>query len=587
MASNVKSHRSSFDPHKHSSLSEGSTVSLRARILQEIIETSPRSHERGIELRRAATKWGLSIRTLQRWSAAVEGAEGDISKLGRKVSNKISEKRVFVSRTFDREFQSSVQFDPNLLPSLQEKVDQLIRAAWASPAQRAGWKQVRREVLTAFGRYLQDRGIALPERALTLSQRRIREARFYRIVDVRNHDRKNYDDHRPRILRRNDMLAPMQQIVMDVKVIDCAVTRADGSTAWPRMVAFMDTGTQRLFRRFFLLEKGEAIRQEHVAGVFLEMASDPLWGFPQQLYRDNGSEFFILDLIREALNQLRSDKVPTIINARPYSAASKPIESRFAVLDRFVFSQMEGWTGGNRLKNKIKSLGKPPAPYPGSFSEFIREADERISILETVPIGSGPSMGKSPAQILESQQVKGWRALLLPPDRLDAAFCSKDARRVSRGYIRILGNLYRHARLVSGQMVRIAIPWRKGALPLVELPDLGWQYLEPCNYFPPTSQSGIRESDKRKREYDAEVSRLEKMAGTIDLKANHRDRLRNVRLESPPDPVVDPTALYAERSLGRALSNPPTSSGKTINPARSQKHSETAEIEKYLAKKRG
>lgn len=52
-------------------------------------------------------------------------------------------------------------------------------------------------------------------------------------------------------------------------------------------------------------------------------------------------------------------RVTTIINARPYSAASKPIESRFSVFDRFVFSQMPGWTGGNRMRNKVETVGNP------------------------------------------------------------------------------------------------------------------------------------------------------------------------------------------------------------------------------------
>lgn len=282
---------------------------------------------------------GVSIRSMQRWVARFEAAEGDINSLRRWSRNEPASRRVWVSRTFDREYLKVC--DPALLPSLRAKIDQLIRAAWVSPAQRAGWNQVRREATTAFARHLHGMHINLPDAAITLSQRRIREARHFRIVDVREHDRKTYDDQLPRIRRSNEVLVPMQQIVMYVKVVDCAIRRDDSTIAWPRMIAFMDTATQRVFRRFFLLKPSEGIRQEHVAAVLLEMISDPWWGFPQQLYRDNGSEFFILDMIRMALEELQEQKARTIINARPYSAASKPIESKFASLDRFVFSQME------------------------------------------------------------------------------------------------------------------------------------------------------------------------------------------------------------------------------------------------------
>lgn len=209
-------------------------IQFRWRVVQEVLETKPRSFERGIELKRACRKWGVPIRTMQRWITNFEASGGDVASLDRISRIDPASRRVWVSRTFDREYLKA--FDPALLPSLQAKVDQLIRAAWASPAQRAGWKQVRREVVTAFERHLHGMCITLPEAAMTISQRRVREARYFRIIDIRAHDRKTYDDHLPRIRRSNDLLVAMQQIVMDVKVVDCAVGRADGSIAWPRMI---------------------------------------------------------------------------------------------------------------------------------------------------------------------------------------------------------------------------------------------------------------------------------------------------------------------------------------------------------------
>ncbi len=561
---------------------EAARVEFRWRVVQEVLGTAGRSYERGVELRRAYKKWGVPVRTMQRWIARFEAADGNVNAFGRARQQDVGGRRVWVSRTFDQIYLLDKHRDPDLLPALQAKVDQLIRAAWASPAQRAGWKQVRREVVTAFARHLREIGISMPYNAITLSQRRIREARYFRIVDVRAHDRKTYDDQRPRIRRSNNLFVPMQQIVMDVKVVDCAVFRADGTVAWPRMIAFMDMGTQRVFRRFFLLAASEAIRQEHVAAVFVEMVCDPMWGFPQQLYRDNGSEFFILDMIRTALNQLQDQKARTIINARPYSAASKPIESRFATLDRFVFSQMQGWTGGDRMRKKTAHLGRPPAPFPGTFAQFIKEADERICVFENTPIGSGPFAGKTSPQLLAEHIALGWRPLLVPAERIDAAFCTRQTRRVSRGCLKIAGSTYRHSSLVTGQTVNIALPWRRQGLPLALIPGTGWVYLDLETPFAPTSIDGARASDKRRREHDMAVLKLKTIAGEIDLEANRLERLKASSVLPAVQPIFDPTALPDKELLARALIH--QCDRQRAEPVKNErKRSETEELERYLA----
>lgn len=564
---------------------ESATISFRWRVIQEILGTPQRSYQRGLELRRAHLKWAVPIRTMQRWVSRFETSEGNVNSLARSRQAKVCQRRVWVSRQFDRAYHLG-GYDPALLQQLRATVDQLIRAAWASPAQRAGWQQVRREVVCAFARHLRELLICVPEHEIRLSQRRIREARYFRIVDVREHDRKMYDDQRPRIRRANNQLLPMQQIVMDVKVVDCAVRRDDGSVAWPRMIAFMDTGTQRIFRRFFLLNPGEGIRQEHVAATFLEMISDPNWGFPQQLYRDNGAEFFILDLIRHALQQLQESKVPTIINARPYSAASKPIESKFAALDRFVFSQLGGWSGGDRMRKKTAHLGRPPVPYGGSFAEFVRDANERIQIFESLPISSGPFSGKSPVRLIEEHALKGWRPLLVPVERVDAAFCTRDRRRISRGCVSITGEKYRHPSLINGQTVTVAMPWRRGAAPLAQVPEEGWVRLEPDRMFAPTDIAGARASDQRRREHDAAVRQLKRRAGHIDLKENHRERLAASVDKLVTPAVHDRSALPDERSLGEALASSPVAAPAGVRAFKETKQSQTEELEAYLASRR-
>ena len=169
-------------------LSGSALIAFRWRVVQELLETGQRTRERGVELHRAARKWGVSVRSLQRWLAAHDAAGGDINSFLRKRTSSAGTRRVWVSRRFDRAFLHAHRRNAELLPKIAAEVDRLICAAWASPAQRAGWRQVRREVLSTLTKTLREKKIELPSIDVSLSQRRIREASHYRIVDVRAYE---------------------------------------------------------------------------------------------------------------------------------------------------------------------------------------------------------------------------------------------------------------------------------------------------------------------------------------------------------------------------------------------------------------
>ncbi|CAN5881074.1 hypothetical protein BH11PSE6_BH11PSE6_03720 [soil metagenome] len=531
---------------------QSKTIEYRYRVIQEAIDQPRRSPERKAEIERASRKWGVPVRTIHRWIANAEAAGFDMNALGRKRPADAGKRRVWVSRRFDAAFLAAGH-PADLLPELAEIADQLTRAAWASPVQRAGWKQVRREVITAFQRELRNRNLALAPAAFDLSQRRIVQAQHYRVVDIRAHDRKRYDDMKPRIRRDNTLLQPMAQIVMDVKPLDCIVRRPDGTTTWPKMIGFMDTGTHRIFRHYVLLPQGEGVRQEHVVEAFLRMVAHPEWGFPQQLYRDNGTEFYILDKIRDALALINEPGARTIINAKPYSGASKPIESKFAVLDRFVFSQMGGWAGGNRMNKKTQTVGKPTAPYAGSFDAFVQEAEQRIEIFEHQEIGSGPFKGKTPQGCFADHVANGWRPVRIHPALLDSAFCKRTTFVVRQAAIRWNGDRWRHPELAScnGQQVEVALPWRRDAHPLVNLPEFSWTYLAPEMLHLPGEIAGAIESGRMQKRSDGATRQLQRKAGAIDLEANRFDRVAILPTRAAPAPLIDlAMSEEAERFAG-------------------------------------
>ena len=62
--------------------------------------------------------------------------------------------------------------------------------------------------------------------------------------------------------------------------------------------------------------------------------------------------------IEDALKMLADEGVRVLIKAKPYSGASKPIESRFSVIDRQITALMDGYTGSNRMDKKIQRIDR-------------------------------------------------------------------------------------------------------------------------------------------------------------------------------------------------------------------------------------
>lgn len=511
----------------------------RLAMIEDAMAHPARSPERTAELERAAAKHKVTVRTLQRWIRNVEECGGDVGALANQRPRNSGQRRVMVSREFDQAWRAK-GYPEDALASLGDWVGEEIESWWQSPAQRAGWRRVQLEVQTALVLECQDRGFPLHKRFCALSKRRIMTASYHRIVDIRANDRKRYDDAKPRIRRDNSKFAPMEQIVMDVKPIDNIVLRPDGSEAWPKMIAFHDTGTHRIFCWFVLLPPGEGVRQEHVIEAFLAMVSHPEWGFPKQLYRDNGTEFAVFDKIRSAITMIGGDASRSIINAKPYSGASKPIESKFSMLDRSVFSQMGGYAGGNRMNKKTQTVGKPPAPYPGSFDQFVNEALARIlDVHHNMPLHSGPFKGQTSADAFDRHVQAGWRPVMVDTLALDASFCTMDSRKVDRGFVSIDGNRFSHPELPNGRKVTIARPWRRGALPLVDLPELGWAALQPDMLHLPGDIAGAIEASRMQAKQDKTVTTLKRKVRKANPERNLATRLATLPTSATPAPLMD------------------------------------------------
>jgi hypothetical protein len=241
------------------------------------------------------------------------------------------------------------------------------------------------------------------------------------------------------------------------------------------------------------------------------------------------------------------------------------------------------------MNKKTQTVGKPPRPYPRTFEDFQHEAALRIRDFEAQPIGSGPFAGRSPLQCYHDHLEKGWQPVSVDLNALDAAFCERIERRVDRGSVSIGSNRFRHPELPNGRRVAIAMPFRRGAYPLVQLPELGWAYLEPEMLHLPGEISGAIESGRMQRRNVRRVSDMRRQAGTIDLRANIDDRVAALPTRAAPAPLID--VMLSTDAMALADARVEAEQKRLAAPGEAERRAarlmaETEELERYLASKR-
>lgn len=512
---------------------QGARIAARLAMIDSVIVHPLGTTARGAAVKAAAEKHGVSRKTVERAAAAWEA--GGLSGLGRKRPTNAGVKRVVISKVFDAAF-IAAGGDEAELAAQSEAVTQDLRGLWASRAEASGWADIQRMAEFLLWERCTTLGLAIPKTAYRIGRARIESQSAYRAVNIMRNDRKRFSDTKPFIARDWTGFEPMQQVVGDVKPLDVVITRPDGSLVYPKMVAFMDAGTGRVFHQLYMLAKGEGIRQEHITETFIAMCSDPAWGFPKGLYLDNGSEFAGLEKIRGALELINLPGARPIIYAKPYHASSKPVEALFARLDRYVFAAMPGHVGGNRMAKKIQTVGRPPQPFPGPWEEFEATVADLIKLYNDRPQG-GQWGGRSPFSVLGDWIAKGWRPVTVDPLEIDAAFCERDTRRIDRGIIKIGGKRLTHPTLYTlpaQTVVQIAMPWRRGGRPLFQAPGIGWAYLDVDFALPADWKEGAKEAGRRQRGQVRQITATAKAAPSVDPMDLKRRMAASVELPALP-----------------------------------------------------
>ncbi len=471
--------------------------------------------QRGAAIRHIVEQTGEPLRTVRRWVNEYNrhGLEG---LMRRKASN-AGEARCGVSMAFDKAF-IAAGHSPHLLADLGEFVDRTIAGLWKSRSDDGGETEVGELTQYLLYKQCEEIGAPMPHSACKIGRRRVRSLRRYRIVNIRNNDAKAFRNMLPAITRDWTGLDPMQIIVADVKHLDVLVTRADGTKAYPKMIGFMDGGTGRIFSYLVLCPERRSITQKLVIEAFIAMAQDPQWGLPRQLYLDNGSEFGGLDKIIPALALLNDDQGREIIRAQPYNAQAKPIEPLFARLDRYCFSSLPGYTGGDRVKKKTQNDGKAPDAWKGTWERFCETVGGLIDYYHQRKVG-GQWAGRSPNEVFQTKVDAGWRPVFAKPLALEIAFCDRKTVKLSKFGIRHNSNRYWHPELsaLPGRSeVELLLPWLDGAPPVAILPDSRPVRLMEELPYPANDVSGAIESGRRKQSYKRAVARLDREFAAID-----------------------------------------------------------------------
>jgi hypothetical protein len=558
----------------------------RLEVIAPALNQPAQSAERADAIRRASDETLKSRRTLYRWLRQYE--DHGLRGLARAQPSNAGRRRVVVSRRFDQAFRAA-SYGEAALAHIAAELEAALKGLWTSRAEQAGVTEVQRLAEFALLEICEAQGLQLPATAMRLSRRRVERFAHYRVVNQRRNDRKAFDNARPRIRRDWTGLAPMERVVADVKHLDVIVTRQDGSPAWPKIVAFMDAGTGRVFVHPVLLERGEGVRQEHVIEGFLAMVSQAQWGFPQGLYLDNGSEFGALAKIDSALQLLNAPGARTLIFARPYNASAKPVESLFARLDRYVFGLLPGYAGPNRMAQKTQTVGKPPKPYPGSWDEFCATLRDLIAAHNLRPV-SGPWSGRSPQDWFQDKVATGWRPASVDPLALDAAFADQDSRRVDRGVLKINGRRYTHPALTalpSRTVVDLALPWRRIAEPLAQI-DGAWVCLQRELAYPARWVEGARESGRRQKAQNQHVAALARDAPVVDpVAAKVRWSQRLAQAPAPPPAAAATLDLGGEvQARARSMRPPAVDAVEACSPAELRRAREMALTERLEREQR-
>ncbi|MEX1034416.1 MAG: Mu transposase C-terminal domain-containing protein, partial [Sneathiella sp.] len=493
--------------------------------------------------------------------------------LGRASRADRNQRKVLITRQWDR----AIKLPDDIKEQIAEKIEQYIRSLWAKLQPGSGWKEVQREASRKLLSLTIDAKPDMPEGKIRnycqISRPAIERWRQYSAIALHDMDAKAYFDKQPRIQRGIKTLLPMQVVMGDVHPIDILYQRDDGSLATAKGIFWQDVATGRLTGTVEFFPKGKGVRQEHVIESFAQMARDPRWGAPTELYLDNGGEYNWSKFVEDAMKLTQmpikfldngkfipsSDQAVT--KAQPYNAPAKGLlEGAFAILEQKHFSKIPGWIGGDRMRKKTANVGKAPIPFQDSQEALVQAIHNAVAVYNDSPQG-GRLKGLSPNQRFAELVDAGWNWTRFEDGLIESILCKREQRTIHQARIKYKGELYYHDALTNpalgdtvevriplfGHQKRIAVFDRNRNFVCIALPD---------RVFDHGDRDGAIESGRRKTFMRKQIRAMRKETDKIDTLEILTEQAESI--EPTPLPELGGVIKLSDQDerAGRELAKP-------------------------------
>lgn len=500
----------------------------------------------------------LSKTTLYQWVQNFElyGVHG----LTAKVRKDKGQSKVFISRAWS----DAVPFDDDTKASIERDLKTYVRSLIKGGSQfkqtcvLTGWKL--REISAVYGYKAPDDAIV---NVFLLPQAFVQAERQYKAVYRHKSDRKASEDDRPRVKRTTAKLEPMEVVVMDVHHMNVHVGRDDGTYSTPKLIAFHDIATGRVFCEIIQFDLRGGVRNSDIITAFVNMCKHPAFGVPQFLYADNGSEYGFADDLEDALKLgakvvgfLDDKERNRVIRSIAYNASAKHVEGWFRQMNQQYFRHIQGWRDDDPMNPKRPELGKLHDPYPHGFEAFCEEVYSYLQAYEHIP-QYGELGGKSPANAYKRHVDAGWSATLLDPDQLLTVFTRAETRVVKKHGVEVRGAAWTCDGLLTyfGRTVLVHIPKYHGFGELL-ITDESGEIIGTAvadREFDVLDERGAKESARRVSIRNKALRDLDKSVPTIDVGAEivAYGRAQTAVIPNPPRGTitVDRTASQRRAKL--------------------------------------
>ncbi len=356
----------------------------------------------------------------------------------------------------------------------------------------------------------------------------------YRIVATFKSDRKAYEDNeKPRISRTASGMWPMELVVGDVHHLDIVMRREDGSTAWPKLIAWADQATRRVRVDVVLLDKATGIRNADVIRSYIAMTQDETWGMPHRLYLDHGSEYIWPEFVDDAMKLVRANTPgfmssihyfdrrsdSSIVRAKPYNAAAKLIEGIFGHLERHIFNTIFGWAGGNRMNKKTEKVGRPTKPFPGDIDALRKIIASYMTIYQDQK-QTGDLRNRSPADAYRGAVQEGWQRITVDPNELRSVFAVEKGLKLRKSSFEFGTRKWKCDALTAhiGKNVTIHIPKfeEPSVIPVMDEAGALIGFAEPEEIFAVLDPRGAREAGRQALLKEKAVRQLDRSAPDVN-----------------------------------------------------------------------